>query len=105
MSPREYVRERSEEYWAAVDDEQKLAASCIDRVKDFRDRMRTSRQWSSARRNWYYYHNIYFKNQNDYSDTSIRVMGRDGQLRAISLNHFRELMSHNLNIAAENKQD
>tara|TARA_B100001245_G_scaffold230525_1_gene210257 strand:+ start:1404 stop:3476 length:2073 start_codon:yes stop_codon:yes gene_type:complete len=91
------------EYWASEKDPDKLAEHARDRVDDFIETMKKARFWSNASRNWNYYHGLFTGKGLSASDAAIEVMGRDGQLRQISLNHFHELIGHMLNLVTQNR--
>ena len=91
------------EYWAAEADPDKLADHARERVDDFVETMKKARFWSNASRNWNYYHGLFTGKGLSASDAAIEVMGRDGQLRQISLNHFHELIGHMLNLVTQNR--
>ena len=91
------------EYWITEKDPDKLADHARDRVDDFIEKMKQARFWSNASRNWNYYHGLFTGKGLSASDAAIEVMGRDGQLRQISLNHFHELIGHMLNLVTQNR--
>ena len=91
------------EYWINEQDPDKLADHARDRVDDFIETMKKAKFWSNASRNWNYYHGLFTGKGLSSSDAAIEVMGRDGQLRQISLNHFHELIGHMLNLVTQNR--
>ena len=91
------------EYWITEQEPDKLADHARDRVDDFIEKMKKSRFWSNASRNWNYYHGLFTGKGLSASDAAIEIMGRDGQLRQISLNHFHELIGHMLNLVTQNR--
>ena len=91
------------EYWVTEQEPDKLADHARDRVDDFIEKMKKSRFWANASRNWNYYHGLFTGKGLSASDAAIEVMGRDGQLRQISLNHFHELIGHMLNLVTQNR--
>ena len=91
------------EYWINEQDPDKLADHARDRVDDFIEKMKKARFWSNASRNWNYYHGLFTGKGLSASDAAIEVLGRDGQLRQISLNHFHELIGHMLNLITQNR--
>ena len=92
------------EYWASSDDGEMLAGFCREKVDGYVEVMKTSSFWRNARKNWRYFHNMYtgFKSS---GSKSIESMGRDGQLKQISLNHFRELIGHVVDLVTQNRPD
>ena len=91
------------EYWINEKEPDKLADHARDRVDDFIEKMKKARFWGNASRNWNYYHGLFTGKGLNASDAAIEVMGRDGQLRQISLNHFHELIGHMLNLVTQNR--
>ena len=91
------------EYWASSDDGEMLAGFCRERVDGYQESMKSSSFWRNARRNWRYFHNMY--GGKSAGNKSIESLGRDGQLKQISLNHFRELIGHVVDLVTQNRPD
>ena len=102
-SPEPLVVGDKVKYWINEEDPAKLADHARDRVDDFTETMKKARFWNNASRNWNYYHGLFTGKGLSASDAAIEVMGRDGQLRHISLNHFHELIGHMLNLVTQNR--
>ena len=91
------------DYWAAGTDPEELAAQCRIRLNDFIEVMQTSRFWDNCRRNWRYYHGLYSGKGAGRGATAIESLGRDGQMKQLNLNHFRELIGHVLTLVTQDR--
>lgn len=91
------------DYWASNVDGETLSEKCRERLNDFTEVMQTSRYWDNCRRNWRYYHGLYTGAGSGRGSTAVESLGRDGQLKQINLNHFRELIGHVLTLVTQHR--
>ena len=91
------------DYWAAGADPEELAERCRERLNDFMEVMQTSRYWDDCKRNWRYYHGLYGGAGSGRGSTAVESLGRDGQLKQMNLNHFRELIGHVLTLVTQHR--
>ena len=91
------------DYWASNTDPEELAAKCRERLNSFIEVMQTSRFWDNCRRNWRYYHGMYSGKGAGRGATAVESLGRDGQMKQLNLNHFRELIGHVLTLVTQDR--
>lgn len=87
-------------YWCADPDPRALASKIAEKIEKYYDYLRRTRLYNRIRRNWRYYHNLFYSEDDALRD--IRSLGEEGEYAGLSVNHHRNLIQHLLTLATQN---
>lgn len=90
----------AERYWALEDDPMDVVAVLENRVTDYFEKLVTRGIWDAMRRS--YRTNYGMSDEgNDHESSLITFVGDQGELASVKVNHYRNLLRHQLNLAVQ----
>lgn len=91
-------------YWAIKDDPKDVINVLEDRVTDYFEKLVTRGIWDVMRRSYRTYYGMSDEG-NDHESSLISFVGEQGELSSLKVNHYRNLIRHQLNLAMQAKPE
>lgn len=90
----------AEIYWAKKEDPKDIINVLEDRTTDYFEKLVTRGIWDAMRRSYRTFYGMSDEG-NDHESSLITFVGEQGELSAIKVNHYRNLIRHQLNLALQ----
>lgn len=98
---RDDVVDESKQYFAAIDNDEKLLQTLLRKVEDYSEYLNSSGLWRRLKKSYRYYYGI--SDKGNFDSTEIGRGGRDGSLALIKVNHYRNNIQHVLTMTTSQR--